>query len=84
MRRSMALVSFLEEGLEHKMTLNGLPYKEYKGWYIGQGITMPAHMIYEVNVYSSRERLFAEEPSHMVNSVEEAKAWIDQKVALGG
>lgn len=61
------------------MTMNELPYIEYKGWYIGQGITMPAQGIYEINVYSDVARLAAEVPNHVVNSVEEAKAWIDEQ-----
>ena len=61
------------------MSLNGLPYKEYRGWYIGQGITMPAQMIYEVNIYSSKEKLTAEEPDHVAGSVEEAYSWIDEQ-----
>lgn len=66
------------------MTLNELPYEEYRGWYIGQGITMPAQGIYMINVYSDIAGVAAEEPDHVVDSVEEAKKWIDQKVASGG
>lgn len=66
------------------MTLNELPYEEYKGWYINRGITMPTQGIFEFNVYSSVERCAAEEPDYVVGSAEEAREWIDQKVALGG
>ena len=66
------------------MTLNELPYEEYKGWYINRGITMPHQGIFEFNVYSNVEKCYAEESDHTASSVEEAKEWIDQKVAMGG
>lgn len=62
------------------MTLNELPYEEYKGWYINRGITMPTQGIFEFNVYSDIGKLAAEEPDHAAGSIEEAKAWIDEKV----
>lgn len=64
------------------MTLNELPYEEYKGWYIGRGITMPAQGIYEVNIYSSTAGVAAETPDHIVGSVEEARDWIDEQGRL--
>lgn len=60
------------------MTLNELPYEEYKGWYIGRGITMPSQGIHEINIYGSIAGVAAEEPDHVVSSVEEAKRWIDE------
>ena len=66
------------------MSLNDLPYEEYKGWYIGQGITMPAQGVYDVNIYSSKEKLFAETPDHIVAGVPEAYAWIDEEVLEHG
>jgi len=66
------------------MSMNELPYYEYRNWYIGQGITMPSHGIYDVNVYSSIGKCAAEEPDHVVGSLEEAKRWIDQQVLMGG
>lgn len=66
------------------MSMNDLPYEEYKGWYIGQGITMPAQGIYEVNIYSSVMRVAAEEADYVVGSIEEAKEWIDRQVIAGG
>lgn len=61
------------------MSMNELPYYEYKGWFIGQGLTMPAQGIYEVNIYSSKEKLFNETPDHEASSLEEAKGWIDEQ-----
>ncbi len=66
------------------MTLNQLPYEEYRGWYIGKGIVMPSQGVYTTNIYSSIAGVAAEEPDHVVDSVEEAKSWIDQKVTSGG
>jgi len=66
------------------MSLNELPYYEYKGWYLGQGITMPSYGIYDVNVYSSKEKLYAEKPDHTAEDLEEAKAWVDRQVTIGG
>ena len=66
------------------MTMNETPYEEYRDWYIGRGITMPAQGIYEINIYSDKARLAAEVPNHIVNSVKEAKEWIDQQVLAGG
>ena len=60
------------------MTLNGLPYEEYKGWYIGKGITMPAQGVHEWNIYSTMAKCIAEEPDAVVDSVDEAKDWIDE------
>ena len=59
------------------MTMNGLPYEEYKGWYIGRGITMPSQGIFDINVYSDIGKVAMEEPDQVVNSVREAKEWID-------
>lgn len=61
------------------MSLNELPYEEYKGWYIGQGITMPAQGVYEINIYSDILKCAREEPDHIVGSVEEARRWIDEQ-----
>jgi len=66
------------------MSLNELPYYEYRGWYLGQGITMPVQGIYEVNVYSSKEKLYAEQPDHAAINIGEAREWVDQQVVLGG
>lgn len=62
------------------MALNEHPYEEYKGWYINRGITMPTQGIYEFNVYSSREKCAAEEPDYAAGNIEEARAWVDQRV----
>ncbi len=64
------------------MTTNGLPYEEYRGWYIGKGITMPAQGIYDINVYGDIGKAAMEDPDHIVKSVEEAKEWIDQQVLM--
>ena len=66
------------------MTMNGLPYEEYKGWYIANGITMPSQGIFDINVYSNIAGVAAEEPDVVAGSVEEAKEWIDQQVLSGG
>jgi len=66
------------------MSMNGLPYQEYKGWYIGQGITMPAQGIYEFNIYSSIEKCAVEEADYIVKSLDEAKEIIDHQVMTGG
>ena len=67
------------------MTMNDLPYEEYKGWYINRGITMPTQGIYEFNVYSNIGKCAGEEdPDYIAGSVEEAKAWIDEQVLTGG
>ncbi len=64
--------------------MNGRPYEEYKGWYIGKGITMPSQGIYDINIYSSINRCASEDPDHIVNSMGEAKEWIDEQVLTGG
>ncbi len=65
------------------MTTNDIPYEEYRGWYLGQGITMPTQGLYEVNVYSSKEKLFTEEPDHAAANINEAREWVDQRVLMG-
>jgi len=66
------------------MTTNEHPYEEYRSWYINRGITMPSQGIYDFNVYSDIGKCAREEPDHTAGSVEEAREWVDQRVALGG
>ncbi len=65
------------------MTSNGIPYEEYRGWYINRGITMPTQGIFDFNVYSDIGKLAAEVPDHIASSVEEAREWVDQQVVRG-
>ena len=65
------------------MSLNGIPYDEYKGWFLGQGLTMPTQEVFDVNVYSSKERLFNEDPDYKAPGFDEALEWIDQQVSGG-
>ena len=60
------------------MTMNGLPYKEYRGWFIGRGITMPAQGIYEINIYSDIGKCAAEDPDYRVDSMEKAEELVDE------
>ncbi len=66
------------------MSMNGLPYEEYKGWFLGQGLTMPTQEIFDINVYSSKEKLFEENPDFKATSIDEALEWIDLQAVIGG
>lgn len=66
------------------MTMNDIPYEEYRGWYLGQGLTMPAQGVFLINIYSSKEKVFNETPDQVVDSVDEAREWVDKQVVLGG
>jgi len=58
------------------VTLNQLPYEEYRGFYLARGITMPSQGISEWNVYASVMDVAAENPLHTSGSREEAMRWI--------
>ncbi len=60
-------------------TTNEMPYEEYKGYYLGRGITMPAQGIFEWNVYASPEDVAREEPLQAFEDKEGAMEWVDER-----
>lgn len=60
------------------MTYDGMPYEEYKGFYLAPGITMPSAGVHDWNVYTSTGDVAVENPLHVFSSKEEAKEWVDE------
>ena len=58
-------------------TSNGLPYEEYKGFYLTPGITMQAQGVFEWNVYKSVEDVVMDKPLAVFSDKYEALGWVD-------
>ena len=60
------------------MTQDGLPYEEYKGYYLARGITMPSAGVHDWNVYTSIGDVAAENPLQVCSGKGEAIRWVDE------
>lgn len=61
-----------------------MEYKLYKGYIFGQGYQDPAHGIYEVSIYKSKEDVGTDFVFHTSESEWEAQLWIDSQTTEHG